>query len=80
MTFSRYVRTADQPQAKVFSRYVDPKKVLQDRRWIDVEVPLGRFAGEQVTLVLETTPGSAGDNRFDWAGWRQPRLFVPAER
>jgi hypothetical protein len=61
----------------LYSRYVDPKHHQQDRRWLPMRVDLSRFSGQIVRLILVTGSGPAGDRRFDWAGWGQPRLERP---
>jgi hypothetical protein len=58
----------------VFRRYLDPKNDPADRRWFDCAVPLGRFAGGPVDLVLTTLPGPKGDNAWDHAGWSYLRI------
>jgi hypothetical protein len=76
VTFSVYVE-ADAGTTQVFSTYIDPKHEEADRRWHPHSVDLGEYAGQEVTIVFETGPGPAGDERFDWAGWGAPRLLVP---
>jgi len=60
----------------VYSRWVDPKNVPADRRWIDAEVDLSAWAGQQVTLVLATDPGPAGNALEDHGGWGQPVVWA----
>jgi hypothetical protein len=61
----------------LYSQYVDPKHQQQDRRWIPIRVPLARFQGNIVRLVLTVNSGPAGDLRYDWAGWGEPCLVKP---
>lgn len=61
----------------VYSQYVDPKHQEADRRWLPIEVDLKDFSGKLVRLILEVNSGPAGDQRFDWAGWGEPRLEQP---
>jgi hypothetical protein len=72
--FSIYAATATGEERRLFSAYVDPKHRPEDRRWFDTVVMLGTFAGQEVSLVLETDPGPAGDRDYDWAGWSRAVL------
>jgi hypothetical protein len=67
--FSVLAVVAGREPVRLFSSYVDPKRNLGDRRWVDATVTLGTFSGQDVRLVLETDPGSAGDIGWDWASW-----------
>ena len=58
----------------VYSRYLDPKHHQQDRRWVPIQVSLAPFAGKLARLILAVGTGPAGDWRYDWAGWGEPRL------
>ncbi len=69
--FQVEVRDGDEAEI-LFATYVDPKRNLSDRRWIDGSVDLSRFAYREIELVLRTLPGASAD--FDWAGWAEPRL------
>jgi len=40
-------------------------------------IDLSDYAGQTVTLIFETTTGPAGDYRYDWAGWGEPRVCKP---
>jgi hypothetical protein len=64
-----------------FSRYLDPKHVPAERRWIEQRVDLSDLAGQRVTIVFRTLPGPAGNRHFDWSAWGEPRLVseVPEE-
>jgi hypothetical protein len=76
VTFSIYVED-DTGMHLVHGRYVDPKHHQQDRRWVPVQVNLAPFGGKLVRLILVTGSGPAGDQRYDWAGWGEPRLEQP---
>ncbi len=75
-SFTVYVDPGDGPQ-QVFSTYIDPKKDEYDRRWHSHMVDLNEFSGQDVLIIFETGSGPAGDYRYDWAGWGEPRLLVP---
>ena len=62
---------------QVYSRYVDPKHHEQDRRWVPLRVDLSPFSGELVRVIMAVSSGPAGDARYDWAGWAEPRLERP---
>ena len=76
LTFSLYVED-DAGMHLVYSRYVDPKHHQQDRRWVPMQVNLTPFGGKVVRLILVVGSGPAGDRRYDWAGWGEPRLERP---
>jgi hypothetical protein len=76
VTFSLYVED-DAGMHLVCSSYVDPKHHQQDRRWVPMRVNLTPYAGRLVRLILVTASGPAGDQRYDWAGWGEPRLERP---
>ena len=76
LTFSLYVED-DAGLQLVYSRYVDPKHHQQDKRWVPMQVNLSPFGGELVRLILVVGSGPAGDQRYDWAGWGEPRLERP---
>ena len=62
---------------QIFATYIDPKQDESDRRWHPFVLDLDLYAGSPVTLTLETSIGPAGDYRYDWAGWGEPRLLIP---
>ncbi len=73
VTFRVYVE-AGGTSRPVLSTYIDAKHEEDDRRWHAVSIDLGEYAGQRVTIILETGSGPAGDNRFDWAHWSAPQL------
>jgi len=64
-------------QPLIFSEYIDPKNIPEHRKWHDRELDLSAWAGQTVTLTLATSPGPNGDDRYDWAGWGEPRIVQP---
>lgn len=60
-----------------FSEYIDPKNIPEHRKWHDREIDLSQWAGQTVTITLATGPGPNGDDRYDWAGWGEPRIVQP---
>lgn len=61
-------------QTILFSRYLDPKHNLSDQKWVSVDVDLSQYVGQTIKLVLKTSPGPAGNNFYDWAGWGDPLI------
>jgi hypothetical protein len=76
VTFTIYVESAHGRQ-QVFSKYIDPKHNLADRRWNSNTVDLSTYAGQIITIIFKTDSGPVDDARFDWAGWGAPRLIKP---
>lgn len=60
---------------RVFSEYIDPKNVPAHRKWNNRVLDLSPWSGQVVTLTLSTGPGPNGDDRYDWAGWGEPRIL-----
>jgi tetratricopeptide (TPR) repeat protein/O-antigen ligase len=65
---------SSQGRTTLASLYIDPENREEDRRWHPFWLSLSPYAGQTITLVLETDPGPAGDDRYDWAGWGTPQL------
>jgi hypothetical protein len=64
----------------IFSRYVDPKNNLEDRKWLDISLSLVDFAGQKVSFIFKTTGGPKGDISYDWAGWSSPQLISKGDK
>jgi hypothetical protein len=58
----------------IFSRYIDPKNVTDDRKWFDADVDLKDFADQKVSFIFVTTVGPRGNGDADWGGWSGPRI------
>lgn len=78
--FQVYVADAAAPQEGqlVFTRYINPKYNITDRRWRNFLVDLSDWEGKEVHLSLLTDAGKVGDWSFDWAGWAEPQLISVA--
>lgn len=60
----------------LFSRYINPKVNEDERKWIDSSVDLSEYRGKEVILSLKTSPGPAGNNEYDWAGWSKLEFVI----
>jgi hypothetical protein len=60
----------------LWSHYIDPKNVPEDREWQDFEVDLSAYAGTQVHIIFVTLPGPKNDNSYDWAYWADPVILT----
>jgi hypothetical protein len=76
VTFLIHVQS-DAIDHTIFSKYIDPKKNVQDRRWYFETIDLSEYQGQTVKIILETQSGPDGDDRYDWAGWAAPKLIRP---
>ena len=71
---------SDRGTRSLFERYIDPKHIVEQRRWIDQRVSIAGFRGQKVTLLLSTSPGPSGQTCADWAVWSDVRaLSRPSE-
>jgi hypothetical protein len=61
-----------------YRRYLMPYQQPEDRRWFDVAVDLGPWAGRRVALVFNTEPGELGNGVGDAAIWGRPRVVPGA--
>ena len=75
VNFSVDIRTTGEA-SEIYSSYLDPKNNLQDRQWRAARVDLSAYAGQEITVILRTDGGEAGDLQFDWACWGEPAILV----
>jgi hypothetical protein len=61
---------------EVFSRYINPKANVEDRKWFFYSLPLKEYENETVSISFITNPGPAGDANWDWAYWGNPLIRV----
>jgi Bacterial membrane protein YfhO len=59
---------------ELFSTYIDPKHNVNERRWMDGEMDLSQYRGQEITLLFSTDPGPRGNSAFDWAAWSDFRF------
>jgi tetratricopeptide (TPR) repeat protein len=76
VTFSIKIVSNNIP-LQIFSKYIDPKNNVADRRWHQDMIDLSAYSEKPITVIFETNAGPAGDDRFDWAGWGNPRIIAP---
>ncbi|MGH7799254.1 MAG: hypothetical protein ACREOW_01320 [Thermodesulfobacteriota bacterium] len=62
-------------ERKLFSKYIDPKNNIEDRKWHDEMVDLSVYGGKEINLSFVTTPGPNNNTDYDWAGWSNPKLI-----
>jgi hypothetical protein len=60
----------------IFSKYIDPKHVVDDRRWFDYQLGLREYSNKTVNISFVTNPGPNGDFQFDWACWGDPVILT----
>jgi hypothetical protein len=63
----------------VYSRRLSPTTQFDERGWLEVDVPLARWAGRFVTLELSTAVDEPEGETLLMAGWAQPRLLAEGE-
>jgi len=59
-----------------FGSYIDPKNILEDRRWHDYQLDLSQWAGQTITLIMTIGSGPGGNHLYDWAGWGEPTVGI----
>jgi hypothetical protein len=73
-TFEVRARDGEKTET-LFSRTLDPQRVLEDRGWFDLEVDLSRYAGREITLELTTAASDPSGSSLAMGGWGEPRLL-----
>lgn len=58
----------------LYSRYLDPARKIQDRRWFDEQISIGRYAPGPITLYFECSSGGSGDTGADWFAWSRMKI------
>ncbi len=62
-------------ERKLFSKYIDPKNKIEDRKWHDERIDLSEYKGKEVLLTFITSPGPSNNTNYDWAGWGDLKLI-----
>jgi hypothetical protein len=73
VTFELYATSANSTDL-IFSRYIDPKHTIPERKWNDFDIDLSSYSGREVTFIFSTLPGPANNTLWDWAWWGDPRI------
>jgi len=60
--------------SEVYGIRLNPRAFPDERRWVEVRVPLASYAGRQIEITLRTDP--VDDVRNDWAGWGNPLVVI----
>ncbi len=63
-------------ERKLFSKYIDPKNKVEDRKWHDERIDLSEYKGKEVLLTFITSPGPSNNTNYDWAGWSFPKIIT----
>ena len=53
---------------------LDPQRTVADRRWVDVDLPLDRWAGRTVALEVAVMGERPEGETLEMAGFEVPRL------
>ena len=61
----------------LFSRHLYPQLLEEHRGWQPVRIDLTPFRNTDIELILATDPGPKGNPLYDWAVWRDPRIYNP---
>ena len=59
----------------VYSRYVDPMKNTDERRWIEEDIDLSEYRGQTVAFRFKTSVGPYRLTGHEWSGWSGLELF-----
>jgi membrane protein YfhO len=54
---------------KLFSSYIDPKRNITERHWINGSADLDPYRGQRIELLFSTNGGPKGNTCNDWAAW-----------
>jgi hypothetical protein len=72
--FAVDVATAGSQPIEVYAQRLNPRANIDERRWVEVRLPLAAYVGQSVEITLRTDP--VDDVRNDWAGWGNPMVVV----
>ncbi|PWB54421.1 MAG: hypothetical protein C3F13_06605 [Anaerolineales bacterium] len=76
VTFGLFVEDSPDTSKEIWSAYIDPKENIEDRRWLPYTIDLSPYGGQIIKLIFTTSSSPSGDNRYDWAGWGNPRISI----
>lgn len=55
---------------EIFSKYLNPKYVILDRKWHEYQLDLSTYQMKTVDIIFSTN--SRNDSTYDWAWWGDP--------
>jgi 4-amino-4-deoxy-L-arabinose transferase-like glycosyltransferase len=61
---------------RIFSEYIDPKHIADDRAPNRYRVSLSGFENMDAEVIFSTSPGPNGDVNYDWAYWDTPIILT----
>lgn len=62
-------------QDLIFSKYIDPKNNISDRKWHDYCLDISKYVGKKAKIGFVTSPGPNNSTIYDWAGWGNPIII-----
>ncbi len=62
--------------SEVFSKYIDPKHNIEDRKWHEYEIDLANYVNKTIDIAFVTNPGLNNNSSSDWAHWGSPTIVV----
>ena len=72
--FAVDIATAGSPPIEIYGQRLNPRANVDERRWVEVRLPLAAYLGKSIEITLRTDP--VDDVRNDWAGWGNPMVVV----
>ena len=72
--FAVDIATDGSQPIEVYGQRLNPRANIDERRWVEVRLPLAAYVGQSVEITLRTDP--VDDVRNDWAGWGNPMVVV----
>ncbi len=79
MTFYIAIREEDEIlPTYVFRSYLSPHVAEVLPGWRVVRIDLSPYQGTNIELIFSTDPGPNDNPLYDWAIWKEPRVYNPA--
>jgi hypothetical protein len=72
--FAVDIATAGTRPVEIYGQRLNPRANADERRWVEVRLPLAAYLGQSIEITLRTDP--VDDVRNDWAGWGNPMVVV----
>jgi hypothetical protein len=64
----------------LYERRLSPASRIEDRAWFEIDVDLGAWRGQEITLELSTEAENSHGEKLFFGGWAAPRLVAPYGR